>query len=362
MLYIMGLGFCVCSALSVLIASNRCVHLRLGLDDTVGIQKIHKIPTPRIGGLAVAASFLAVWFCLDGELRRIWGLLALAGLPAFVFGLLEDITRKVGVRLRLFATIASGATFAVLSGYSVSSLDFALLDALLAVSLVSIIFTGFAIGGAANSFNIIDGFHGLASGTMIIVLASFAIVSHRVGDATLTNLSLLMIGLVAGFFVVNFPYGKIFLGDAGAYFLGFIIAGIAVMLPARNPEISPWISLMLLTYPVTETGVSIARRLMKKGGNPGLADCDHLHHLVHRTLACRAANALRIPGAANALTSPIMWLLPFLAFASACISDLKTPSAVLFTVTLVSIYLVLYLYSARREFWGAGRTALFPAE
>ncbi len=358
----MGLGFCVCSALSLLFTSSRSIHLGLGLDDTVGIQKIHKIPTPRIGGIGLAAGFFVVWFFLDGELQRLWGFLGGAGLPVFVSGLIEDITRKVGVRLRLIATIASGAIFAVLSGYSVSHLDFAALDTLLAVSVISIAFTGFAIGGAANSFNIIDGFHGLASGTMIIVLASMAIVSHRVGDPVLMSLSLLMMALNAGFLVVNFPFGKIFLGDAGAYFGGFVIAGIAVMLPSRNPEISPWISLMLLTYPVTETGVSITRRLLKKGGSLGLADCDHLHHLVHRTLSCRAANALGIPGAANALTSPIMWALPLLAFVPAGLSDLKTASAVLYTSALVFAYLALYFWSARHEMKRSERYVFFLAE
>ncbi len=91
-------------------------------------------------------------------------------------------------------------------------------DWLLSFTVCALLFTGFAMGGVANAINIIDGFNGLASGSLLIMLAAFAFVADRVGDELVFSLAILYGALVLGFFVVNFPLGKIFLGDGGAYF------------------------------------------------------------------------------------------------------------------------------------------------
>ena len=80
------------------------------------------------------------------------------------------------------------------------------------------------MGGVANAINIIDGFNGLAAGSLLIMFGAFAWVAHRLGDDLVFALAMLYAALVLGFFVVNFPHGKIFLGDGGAYFAGFLLA------------------------------------------------------------------------------------------------------------------------------------------
>src|SRR5258708_21336903 len=97
----------------------------------------------------------------------------------------------------------------------------------------------FAVGGVANSINIIDGYNGLAAGHAVIVLAAMAWVSALVGDDFLFISTLAMIGALLGFLAWNYPEGKIFLGDGGAYLLGFWLAENSVLLAVLPPDGSP---------------------------------------------------------------------------------------------------------------------------
>lgn len=327
---------------SILLVLSKNLHGKYSLDFDEGVQKFHSAPTPRIGGLAIIAGFSAAWLFSTGETRAVMGLIGLAGLPALVFGMAEDITKRVGVATRLLATVFSGLIFVVLSGYTVNAVHLPGLDLMLKYAVFAIPFTAFAIGGVANSINLIDGFHGLASGTMMIIFLAFALVSARVGDTMLMTVTLTMLLVIAGFFVVNFPNGKLFLGDAGAYFCGFTVAVVAVMLPARHPEVSPWVSLLILGYPVTETIFSILRRLRKAGHSPGAPDSDHLHHLVHLGWAQRFTKLLHHPESKNALTSVFIWVLPLISLYSVTYSNLQTRQSLALLAVGIIIYLLVY--------------------
>ena len=256
-----------------LIATRRW-HGRFTDDGVAGVQKFHKAPTPRVGGLALALAYWLLIPALPAGLRPVWALIGLAGLPALLAGLAEDLIRVVGVRFRLLATMGSGVAFALLTGYTMHEVDLPGVDWLLSFYLCALLFTGFAMGGVANAINIIDGFHGLAAGSLLIMLAAFAYVARQVGDDLVYALALLYGGLILGFFLVNFPFGKIFLGDGGAYFSGFLLAALGVLLPARNPEISAWTAILICAYPVIETLASMrpqgaARRPQRRPARPG---------------------------------------------------------------------------------------------
>ena len=156
------------------------------------------------------------------------------------------------------------------------------------------------MGGVANAINIIDGFNGLAAGAMLIMLAAFAVVAHRVDDDLVFSLAVIYGALVLGFFLVNFPGGRIFLGDGGAYFCGFLLAALGVLLPARNADVSAWNALLICAYPVIETLASIRRKARRDGHSVGQPDRVHFHMLAHRRYArrlvsetARAACAIR---------------------------------------------------------------------
>lgn len=345
-------GGLVSFLVSIALVSSAHIHGRYTLDSDEGIQKLHTRATPRVGGMAIVAGFWAAWFFLQGEAQSLWGFIGLAGLPALAFGLAEDITKKVAVKWRLLATIFSGLIFALISGYSITSVDLGWMDLLLGAPVLALAFTAFAVGGVANSINIIDGFHGLASGTLMLILLAFAMVGTRVGDPLLIAVSLTMLLVVGGFFLVNFPRGKLFLGDAGAYFSGYVVAVMAVLLPARNPEVSPWVSLLILAYPVTETLVSILRRLIKRGHSPGAPDSDHLHHVIHRGWAASVGAKMAAPEAGNALTSVFAWALPALTLAAVWFGNLKTGQTMLLLLLGVMVYAVYYriaLAAARKR-------------
>ena len=178
----------------------------------------------------------------------------------------------------------SGLIFILTTEYKIESIDLPLIDSILSIYIVHLLFTIFCIGGVVNSINIIDGINGVAPGFLIIMFMTFSYISFSVDDLEIMKLCLILSFIMMGFFVFNFPYGKIFLGDCGAYFGGFVLASIAVMLPSRNPELTPWVCLLVCAYPILETIVSIARKTKRKGHNASMPDNLHLHMLVHRDL------------------------------------------------------------------------------
>ena len=296
-------GLAVALAASVLIAATKRWHGRFSLDTRSGPQKIHDAPTPRVGGLALYAGLIAAAAVSRPPVRELLLASAAGSVIAFAAGLAEDLTKKVPVSLRLLATMLSGVVFCLVTGYAVTRLDFAPIDGLMALPLVSIAFTVFMIAGLTNSFNIIDGFHGLAAGTAIVMLCALAALAFLSGDSELAWAALAAAAVLAGFLSVNFPFGYVFLGDGGAYLAGLLPGTLAIMLAARNPGISVWAVAVVLAYPVIETVFSIARKSMRSESGPGRADAMHLHHLVHRRLVA----SLEIGSAANPITGVLMW-------------------------------------------------------
>jgi UDP-N-acetylmuramyl pentapeptide phosphotransferase/UDP-N-acetylglucosamine-1-phosphate transferase len=152
---------------------------------------------------------------------------------------------------------------------------------------VAVVLTAVAVAGVTNSINIIDGFHGLAGSTAIAMLAGMAFLGWRCEDALVLELALLGIGATIGFLFLNYPLGLLFMGDGGAYFLGFWCAEIAVLLVCRNPEVSPWQVLAIYAYPVIEVLYSMFRKKVLRKMSPTRPDRLHLHMLVFRRCSCR---------------------------------------------------------------------------
>lgn len=287
-------------------------HGGLSMDSSSGVQKVHTTPTPRIGGIGIAIGVFAGFAASShgiaaSEKRVILSAILLAGIPAFIFGLLEDLTKKVSVKVRLLATMASGVLGWGITGTSLTHIDIPGFDYLLSFTVFSVIFTAIAVGGVANSINIIDGLNGLTAGTALIILAAFGFLARQVGDIPLAFTCLIIAGAVGGFFLVNWPRGKIFLGDGGAYFLGFTLAWIAVLLPERNSSVSPWSSLLICSYPIIEVGFSVLRRTLREGYSPTEPDFAHLHSLANKRWAKKIFSNFSKP-VQNGLTSPFLWI------------------------------------------------------
>lgn len=321
-------------------------HGGFSMDSDSGVQKVHTSPTPRIGGIGIAIGVFAGFAASShgaaaAEKRMILSAILLAGIPAFIFGLLEDLTKKVSVKIRLLATMASGVLGWGITGTSITHVDIPGIDFLLRITIISVIFTAIAVGGVANSINIIDGLNGLTAGTALIILAAFGIIARQVGDIPLAFTCLIIAGAVAGFFLVNWPKGKIFLGDGGAYFLGFTLAWIAVLLPERNSSVSPWTSLLICSYPIIEVVFSILRRTMREGYSPTEPDFSHLHSLANKRWARKLFSKFSKP-MQNGLTSPFLWVYATIPCALAVFTyQSKILTAASFAVSLFC-YLAFY--------------------
>lgn len=323
-------------------------HLRFtGDHDLAGPQKFHQQITPRIGGIGIAAGFLAaliVCSLLNSSVAKFLGLIALAALPIFTIGLAEDLAKCIWVKARLVVAFISGALFVFLFNVYYVRLDIPILDDLMIYPVISFVFLAFAITGLSNAYNIIDGFNGLASMVGIIATTAILYVAIKVQDSILISLTLIMIGSITGFFLWNYPKGLIFLGDGGAYLIGFLIAICSILLVVRHPVVSPWFALMVNAYPIFETLFTIWRRAIHQGRNPGLPDGAHFHSLIFRRMMRwvyhdgKPHHYLQ-----NAKTSPYLWILSSLAVIPAVLWWDSTSFLVISGV----IFIIFYVYAYR---------------
>lgn len=315
------LAFFLSLALTLGLIRYQHLHRDLSGDlDLSGPQKFHTHVVPRIGGVSIFLSLVLTSWWAFGFLNLERGALLLqicaCALPALLIGLLEDLTKIISVKLRLVSTAVSAGLGGVFLNTWVTHVHVPGLDWLLSIALVSVILTMVAVTGLANAYNIIDGFNGLASMVGIISLLAIGYVAFKAGDHILASSCLIVLGAVAGFFVWNYPKGLIFLGDGGAYLIGYLVATLSLLVLVRNPSVSPWFALLVNAYPVFETLFTIWRRKVHQGKNPGLPDGAHFHSLIYRRIIRWAEvhkSKQTASYAKNARTSPYLWLLSCMA-------------------------------------------------
>ncbi|MDX2218404.1 MAG: glycosyltransferase [Burkholderiales bacterium] len=319
----------------------------LANDTLSGPQKFHQHSVARIGGVGLflgycAAAISMAALGLGHSSPAI--LLALSALPAFAIGLAEDLTKNIGVIFRLLATMASAAIAALLLGTLLNRLDVAVLDWALRDAWIAFAFTCFAVGGIANAINIVDGYNGLSGGVCLIILGALSVVAHVVGDSMIVILSVSLAAALLGFMLWNYPNGRIFLGDGGAYALGFLIAEIAILLVSRNPSVSPWFPLMLVAYPVWETFFSIYRKKILRNQSPGQPDGLHLHMMFYKRCV-RIGQFSKDPAdkiRRNSATSPYLWALALLCAVPAMLWWNNSPVLAVSAFAFAGIYNLTY--------------------
>jgi UDP-N-acetylmuramyl pentapeptide phosphotransferase/UDP-N-acetylglucosamine-1-phosphate transferase len=333
----------------LLLLRFRHLHEHLSADhDTRGVQKFHVKVVPRIGGIALLLGILAAIGTHYVANPTVWwfaALLLLSALPVFAMGLLEDLTKSVSVRARFLAAIVS----ALLAGFVFDAwlvdVQFIGLDTLLAIPVISILFTCFAVAGVTNAFNIIDGYHGLVSIVACIILAAIAYVAFKVQDFAVMASALAAIGAVLGFAVWNYPRGLIFLGDGGAYLLGFWVAELSILLVTRNVSISKWFPVLICIYPIFETMFTMYRRFVLKKSHVGKPDAIHLHQLIYRRVVRWAVGSddAYLRNQRNSLTAPYLWVLASFSVIPAMLFWQNKWALQFFIVLFALTYLWLYL-------------------
>ena len=335
---------------TLLVVRSASLHSRLTADhDFSGPQKFHTQAVPRIGGVGVIVAMAGAGMLNDfkhADAAPYFWLFMACALPAFVAGIAEDLTKKVAARWRLLATCISAALAVWLLGGVILRTDIPGIDQLIRWIPAAIGLTLLCVTGVANAINIIDGFNGLASMCVMLMLLGIAYVAFQTGDEFVASTALIAAGAVLGFFVWNFPAGMIFLGDGGAYFIGFVLAELSVLLIGRNADVSPIFPLLLCAYPIFETVFTMYRRRVLRGVATAQPDGIHLHTLIHRRLirlSFGEALSDRRRITRNSMTSPYLWLL--------CLSSI-IPSVLWWNSTRVlALFLLLFIVSYIFLYW-----------
>jgi UDP-N-acetylmuramyl pentapeptide phosphotransferase/UDP-N-acetylglucosamine-1-phosphate transferase len=209
-----------------------------------------------------------------------------------------------------------------------------------ALSAASFLMTLLVIAGTIHAMNLIDGFNGLMLGVSMLMFAAIALVSSFVKDTYVLHLSLLCFGAIGGLFLLNFPFGKVFAGDSGAYFIGFLLGTVVLMLVQRNPQVTAWFPCLLIAYPIFETLFSIYRKVILRKMAAMQPDGVHLHMLVYKRMLKH--KSLRRACINNALTSPYLWALSLLGIIPSVIFWRSTVLTMLFCVLFAGAYLKIY--------------------
>lgn len=329
--------------------------VRLGRDKAEGVQKFHTQPTSRLGGAGIFLGLLSGVWLSSGDHPKdaflgLW--LLVLSLPVFVGGLVEDLTHQVSPRMRLILACLSSASIYFVFQLGVTRTDIAWLDWLLAVPGFALLLTILVVAGFINSVNIIDGFHGLASGAVIIMLAGFAALAWTADDALVLRLCLVTVLATLGFALWNWPFGKIFLGDGGAYLLGLWVVELGLLLPHRTSSISPMAPVLVGVYPLLETLYSMYRRKFVRSHPINHPDALHLHTLIYRRLVLNPALDVtsKDKNQANAKVAVIVW--GFVAVPVVCAFIFHQQTQVLlglialFALAYVSFYQRLVAFKA----------------
>ena len=305
---------------------------RLGAMDRPGGRKTHTSPRPRIGGVSVFAGFvagLATAAFLAGvlvdppDVEVYWLGMVVASTVMFLTGLIDDLA-DLSYRWKFLAQFVC-AGYVWFCGFRVDLVSNPLGGGI-ELGWLSLPITVLWIVGITNAVNLIDGLDGLAAGTALITTLAVGIIGFAMNSLGVTAACVALAGSLIGFLRFNFNPARIFLGDSGSMFLGFVLAVISARGSQKLPTtVAVLVPLLVLALPLLDTGMAVARRLYWLGSHTRgsrrrvrylLAnldvlfrpDRDHIHHrLLDLGLSHRAAVlALYGVGAASALVAFVL--------------------------------------------------------
>lgn len=311
------------------------------------VQSMHDAPTPRIGGLAVVVALVVTYSVLPAITHVTFAFLLLSSIPVLFAGIAEDVSHAVSPKKRLVASAISSVIMVYLSGVVLRTPGMPMLDAVLAIWPIAFLFTLLVTSSLAHALNLIDGLNGLAGGVALTMTAGLGLIAHEVQDAEILWICAAIFMAIVGFLLVNFPLGKVFLGDGGAYTLGHILAWVAILLLTRNSELSPWSMILCGFWPALDTITTVIRRL-RLGRSVDKPDRMHFHHVVMRLVRAtvgRRKSRLVSNSLAGALMAPLYILPVALGVATS-----QNHMAGFIAIVLSSIFYLAVQFSIVRRF------------
>ena len=252
--------------------------IKIGAVDKPNQRKVHKKLMPRLGGLAIFISFMIGCFVLIPSYMQPWPII-IGGCIIVAIGILDDMF-GLPAKVKFVGQIIA-ALIPVLSGIQI---DFVATPSgeIILFGWWAIPLTVLWIVAITNAINLIDGLDGLAAGVSSIALATISILSLTMGNPVTPLLGLLLLGSTLGFLMYNFYPAKIFMGDTGSLFLGYMISVLSVVGLAKSAAVfSLLIPMIILAVPIMDTTFAIVRRIVQR--KPLMApDKFHLHHCMLR--------------------------------------------------------------------------------
>ena len=304
-------------------------------------QTFHKKPTSRLGGVAIAFALLIDAFLLSETTAeiQIYRLIILCSIPMFVAGLLDDLFFNIKPWQRIILMLPSPILLFYFAGLRVTNLSLGVLDDFLEQEIFALIFIIFALIGMSNAFNIIDGFNGLLLGYIITLALSIFFYGSFNNQLFISSFIYALFYSCLAVLIVNSPWGKIFLGDAGAYMLGILVPTALIFYYKIN-ALSPWFVMAMLIYPTVEVLVSIIRKIVYRNMSAMEPDGLHLHMLIYKRVSKKFG--FRRVRLRHFVVAIFIFSLnfPFMFFSNVFSTDTKILFAI--CVWYVLVYLLIY--------------------
>ena len=249
--------------------------VRINAVDMPGERKIHKQPTPRIGGVAMAVGALIpllYWAHMD---RFMISVFIGSGIIVF-FGVWDDI-KSLGYKIKFAGQVAAALIVIFYGGVQVQNSGELFAGSMIFLLPLTFVF----IIGVTNAINLSDGLDGLAGGISVISFAGIGCLAYLCDNTGILIICVAVVGAIFGFLRFNTFPAVIFLGDAGSQLLGFLAAVLSLSLVQNNYPYSPVLPLLLVGFPVLDTLTVMTKRIMAKK-SPFKGDTRHFHHrLIH---------------------------------------------------------------------------------
>jgi UDP-GlcNAc:undecaprenyl-phosphate/decaprenyl-phosphate GlcNAc-1-phosphate transferase len=253
-------------------------------DDNTAVQASHVGNPPRIGGAAIIVSFTFI-----SALQMAYShnstvpLLLLSVLPVFFAGLAEDFGYHVSPYGRFLAAIGSAVAAVLLLGLWVPKFNIPGLDWAMGWSVIAIALTVAFSGGFCHAVNLIDGMNGLAASVITSAALGCVAIATLTAQTDIAVMAMSLAAATLGFLFLNWPFARLFLGDAGAYGLGHLVVWMLFMLTTRTSEVAAPALALVIFWPLADVTHTILRRLAVK---VSIMEPDrmHLHQKVQRTL------------------------------------------------------------------------------
>lgn len=296
------LAFCVTFIISVILTPFiGKITKEMGIIAQTNNRTVHHGIIPRTGGYAIYVAFLIgamVFLKTDNQINSI----LIGGLIVFLFGLYDDI-HDLPPKMKVLGQVAAALIVIFYGGISLKGFTIPYIPTILSYSIALIVTLGWIVG-ITNAVNLIDGLDGLCGGISMIVLITTGLISIHYGRTDITSLTLLLAGSIGGFLVFNFHPAKIFMGDCGALFIGFMLSVISLL--GFGFKTSTFFTLgapiVVLAVPIMDTLIAIIRRKVHHQRFDE-ADKGHLHHKLMFSLELGQTKSVLILYIATALFS-----------------------------------------------------------